>query len=309
MEYSAANPFEEDDGNVSAPPPVPPKGNDSNSPPVPPKSTTQPTFTTPAFSQTSQPTFSYEDLSPQALDRKEMALKMREEDIQRREGQLLDKEQSMPKPRPNNWPRCKPILYHDIREDIPTPEGQSLMRKAYIAWIVIAVTFLWNIITTLSVLIVSGGGSAIASFLLGIAYAIFSIPVSFLIYRTLYNAARKSKPSLYVLFFFLLWIQIAIFILYAIGINGWGAAGFFTMISVFQDDQTIVGIFCVVVTILFALLAIFHIYLFFASRVEYRKVGGSEKAKQEIAAEGARQMAQHPELVKDGITFAAKSQV
>ncbi len=56
--------------------------------------------------------------------------------------------------------------------------------------VVIVIAYLWNVIVDMAVLIVSGSGGAIEGFVLGIVFALFSIPVSFLVYRTLYNAAK-----------------------------------------------------------------------------------------------------------------------
>ncbi len=64
-----------------------------------------------------------------------MELTRRKEDIERREKQLKDKEAQLNvKTRQKNWPKCKPFLYHDISVEIPTPELQSLLRKAYFGW-------------------------------------------------------------------------------------------------------------------------------------------------------------------------------
>jgi len=235
------------------------------------------------------------------LDRKEMELARKKEDIERREKQLKEKEQQVNiKTRKKNWPRCKPFLYHDIREDIPTPELQSLVRKAYFAWFVIIITYFWNIITLLSILIISGQGVAIEGFFLGLIYAVFSIPVSFLVYRTLYNAAKLTSSSRYVLYFCLIWVQIAVFIILAIGIVGWGSGGFLVMLDVFKTN-TVVGIFCVVVFILYVSLVLFHFVIFFFARREYVKAGGLEAAKKEAGKRGAQTLAENPELVKTAV--------
>jgi hypothetical protein len=103
------------------------------------------------------------------------------------------------------------------------------------------------------------------------------------------------------------------------------------MISQFNDDKTLLGIFAIVSFSIFVLIAAWHVYIFFAARKEYKKagnktikcqqwinelyiwtqcnvwfhflqllLGGMEKAKQEFSEEAARQMAAHPELVAQG---------
>jgi hypothetical protein len=32
-----------------------------------------------------------------------------------------------------NWPRCRPLIYHSIRHDIP-PDAQAMVKRVYIAW-------------------------------------------------------------------------------------------------------------------------------------------------------------------------------
>jgi hypothetical protein len=231
--------------------------------------------------QTIQPTFGSQDLTPEALDRKEMELNRKREDIERREKELLTKEKSLSssQEKKKNWPKCRPFLFHDISEDIPS-ELQSLVRRAYFGWFVIAATFLWNIICILSVLVVIGSGQAIGSFFLAIVFAIFSIPVSFLIYRLLYNAAKKSSSTYYVLYFIVIWIEIVIFIILAIGIDGGGAGGFFTMLEAFDANSKTVGIFCVVCFLLFVALALYHIFAVFPFATREWK-----KAKEKAASE------------------------
>jgi hypothetical protein len=50
----------------------------------------------------------------------------------------------------------------------------------------------YNLVVLIAALIASGEGSYIAGMFLGIALLIFSVPVSFLIFRLLYNAARYT---------------------------------------------------------------------------------------------------------------------
>jgi len=305
-DYRAENPFEEAEQPAigRAPPPtIPAKPTQTTDTSQlfmegqPPRNNNQQATTTTITTTNT----AFGSMTSSDLDRKEMELARKKEDIERREKQLKDKEQKVNiTTRKKNWPRCKPFLYHDIREDIPTPELQSLVRKAYFAWFVIIIAFFWNIITLLSILIISGQGVAIAGFFLGLVYTIFSIPVSFLVYRTLYNAAKLTSSSRYVLYFCLIWVQIAVFILLAIGIDGWGSGGFIVMLEVFKVN-TVVGIFCVVVFILYACLALFHLVIFFYARREYVKAGGLAAAKKEAGKQGVQTLAENPELVKTAV--------
>ena len=85
------------------------------------------------------------------------------------------------------------------------------------------------------------------------------------------------------------------------------------MIGVFNDDETIVGIFCLVAAVIWTLLAIYSVYLFVKARQEWRKLGGMESTKKQAASSAVSRMihigiydvltlfteaAKHPELVK-----------
>jgi hypothetical protein len=60
------------------------------------------------------------------------------------------------------------------------------------------------------------------------------------------------------------------------------------MIKMFDDNQKTVGVFCVISFLLFALIAIFHVVMFFLARREYRKAGGLAAAKTEASGVAIR---------------------
>ena len=74
-----------------------------------------------------------------ALGRESKVLSVREEQITRRERELNEREAALRERErrmdlyPANWPRCKPIIYHSIRDDIP-PDAQSMVKRVYFAW-------------------------------------------------------------------------------------------------------------------------------------------------------------------------------
>jgi len=302
-DYRTDNPFDEEEPTSTRAPALPPKSQptselfqENRQPQVPPKPRNESTSV--SFNNNMQ------GLSSAELDRKEMELNRKKEDLERREKQLLEKEaQVTDKDKKKNWPSCRPFLHHDIRGDIPTPELQSLVRKAYVGWMAIAVTFLWNIITVVSILIVVGDGPSIGSFFLGIVYALFSIPVSWLIYRRLYTAARFTSSSRYVLYFCLIWTSIAAWIVLGIGFSGWGSGGFIIMLAAFKVNVT-VGIFCLVDLIMFAFIVLYHIVIFSLAHREYKKAGGLNAAKKEASGQAVKQLAENPELAKTAIKAA-----
>jgi len=298
-QYTAENPFELDDNEEVS---VGSRSRTTTGPPLPSKTSVPPTL------PTKEPEYKYNpnpspliaewntpmETSWEGVKRKEMELSRREEDLDRRERALLEKEETLPKPRINNWPRCKPFLYHNIPEDIPTPEGQKVVSRAYYCWYAIDICFVWNLVCTLAVLSVGSDSTYIGGFFLALALALFWMPVTFLIYRLLYGAARKSKPAYFVLFFIFLWLEILVFIWMAIGISGWGGGGFFLMLAMFDSKQTAVAIMCLVCFIIWVIVILWCIYLFIHSRFEYRKAGSLKQAKADSKTAAAKGVADQP---------------
>ena len=58
----------------------------------------------------------------------------REQTLNQREASLKNVEQNLNGKPANNWPRCRPFLYHNIPEEIPTPATQALLYRAYYGW-------------------------------------------------------------------------------------------------------------------------------------------------------------------------------
>ena len=83
-----------------------------------------------------------------AADKKavEDRLALREADLERREKALSKRERDLAAAgvtiRPKNWPRCKPVTYHDISFEIPV-EHQNMVYGGYLNWILGTCGFLW----------------------------------------------------------------------------------------------------------------------------------------------------------------------
>mmetsp|Transcript_15014 Transcript_15014/g.38187 ORF Transcript_15014/g.38187 Transcript_15014/m.38187 type:complete len:230 (+) Transcript_15014:41-730(+) len=80
------------------------------------------------------------DAKLKEVERRERAVAQRERNVADIETQL---EQGGVTVRRNNWPRCKPFLYHDINAEIPTP-NQACCRAGYACWIMSATSYLYN---------------------------------------------------------------------------------------------------------------------------------------------------------------------
>lgn len=248
-------------------------------------------------------------MTSEGLTQKEQELKIREENLRRREEMLLERERQLGRERNKNWPRFYPILYHNIVEDMPTPELVTLVKRAYWTWYAIIGVLFISMVGLLSYMIEDGSGENIASFFLCLLYLLLSIPLGFLVYRVLYNAARKAKPAVYFIWFIFLWFEVLVFAFFALGYPGFGCAGIITAIGAFNDDKVVSGGIVLTSGILWICMMIVNVYLFFLARPRFREAGGIQKAKEEAATVAAKEMAKHPDLVAQAATGAATGAV
>lgn len=309
MDYPAENPFEEENQPVQSyeAPPLPEKN--QAAPPLPSKDYTSP----PPSSSYTQPPSNLQDRA-ERLRKKEEDLNRREKNLDVRTQILIDREKTY-SPRIPNWPRCKPILTHNISEDIPPEESmpglQRLVRWTYYAWYGVIFCFCFNMIALLVRMSIDAGGTAIADWILSLVYIIFLIPLTFLIYRILYRAARKTKAILYVFYlYFAFPIQILVEIFFAVGIPKTGSGGFFLSITSF-DDSVATGSFLMASFGFWTILAIIHILLWIRTHKFHKQAGGIDKARKEMRQEAIRQAKEHPELaeqaVRSGVKYAAEN--
>jgi len=316
ISYTAENPFEDDEtsnpfeeeqpSRTMQPTFVPPKVME---PTFVPPTRMEPSFVPPKSKVTTQPSYNTSsktsDITAESLDRKEAELRRREEELERREQSVTVKEQSIPNSRVKNWPRCRPFLYHDISADMPTPEAISLVRKAYIGWFVTIFCLIYNFATLMAVLIIDKGtGPSFGGFFLALAYIAFCVPVTFLIYRLLYNAARRSKPSLYLIYFIFQFLEILAFLgVFAVGVVGWGGGGFLLMLDSFNHSVA-GGVICLICFVFWVALTVWTVVIFFFGRREYKRLGGIASAKKEFGDAALRGAASNPELVAKGMQVA-----
>jgi len=232
------------------------------------------------------------------LRRKEEELNQREDQLKRR-GEILTERRKIGKEKdPPNWPRCRPIVYHNIQKEMQNPELVSLVRFGYGAWIFGQYALSFNSIALLVVLI-NGGKEATANiggFVLSLIFMVLGTVLSFIIYRVLYRGGRKYRPRTFVLYFLLLWIEILCYALFALGWQGSGAGGFILMINMFKNKSTVAGIFLIVSCANWTILAIYGITIFIRARVLYSRAGGNQAAKQDLKNLASTQIQQHPEV-------------
>jgi len=259
------------------------------------------------------PTTQYSAPSPSPdLVAKAQRLRQREEELNRKEAMLDKKAQTLSQreknggdPIPPNWPRCKPLIRHNIIEDMPTPETVRLVRMAYGGWIAAYVLLGINIIVLLATLIQEGGGKAIGDFVLSIVFFILLPIIWFLIYRILYRAARKTKPALYIVYWIFFVLVILSHAFFVVGFPGTGAGGIFYMFQEFSNGHVASGVMLLISTVLWGVLAAFCILIFIYSRVQYSRAGGLEAAKKNVKDATVSAVRENPDLVKKGVKAAA----
>jgi len=95
------------------------------------------------------------------------------------------------------------------------------------------------------------------------------------------------------------------YVFFAIGVPGTGAAGFFGMIKAFKKSIA-VGVIVLVAFVLWSLEALWGVWIWFMARGQYKNAGGLAKAKKEAGEAALEEAKKNPELMKQGMTYGAK---
>lgn len=251
-------------------------------------------------------------LSEDGLAAKERELAMRAKSLQKREGALMSREKELKsKVIGANWPKCCPLVYHNIGDQIPEepPMLQRCVRGGYYLWYIYCVTLIYNAICLLAAWILDGDAAVFAgSFFLALFLAVILIPLSFFNYRLLYMGARRGKASLYMLFFIILWLfQILPCIFFALGIPTMPAAGWFLLTNSAVSGDGVATVLIIICAVLWTLLAIAYVVLFFLVRPFFSNAGGTSAAKQEGASKAMQVAADNPDVLAAGAKHGAKA--
>lgn len=224
------------------------------------------------------------------LDIKEKELAAREAELNRREEELRKAGALVPK---KNWPICYPILHHDIAGDVPA-EKQRMVRQAYFSWLgfLIAVTFNW-FGALMALCIIDPNNGRLPGFLLANIYWFAGLPGAWILwYIRVYNASRNDRAFTYAWFFltflvhiaFCVWASVSPPLIYK---NDWGHAGFITGIGAF-DSSNFVGVVYMIGGSLWALEAVWSIWVIKTVYSSFRGSGGTTRLKQEAAQSAVR---------------------
>lgn len=135
-----------------------------------------------------------------AIAQKEKELQRREAELEKRFEELSKRERELGTRAPRNWPRCYPIVYHAIDEEIPE-YGRSQVRGVYYSYLALVTALVWNwICVTADLRYV--GGAAVGQWLLAVIFVMAGVPGAwFLWYGRVYSAVKDDSALQYVKFF------------------------------------------------------------------------------------------------------------
>jgi len=202
-------------------------------------------------------------------------------------------------PRPPNWPIWpKKFVRQDLNGDFDAGDLKTIVGRAFYLWHILFIVMVWNLVAMTAALATE---SAIGDFILAIVYIILWLPICFLTYRRLYNAARKGSALGYWLFFFFKAWEVIALIFAGLGVRGSGMAGLIWMIHAFSENghgHKITGIFCLIGCALWWLSALAGAYLWVRLRVYYRNAGGSRQVEKDVASAAGRTVANNPDAAR-----------
>jgi hypothetical protein len=193
------------------------------------------------------------------LDAREMAIKKKEKELAEREAAVARGETGGSR---KNWPRLpfvRPMLRHNISEDVPA-ERQRLVRFGYYVWILMAAGFVWNWIVILIMFIATR--KKLSDWLFASLICGFGFPLSFWLWHlNLYKGSIRDTAMRWWWFFLWSALQPVLcgWIAVAPPVVGNWAAGGFTMITQFNkgDGAGIVFAIFSIVNMVFWGLALF----------------------------------------------------
>ncbi|KAL0477082.1 SCAMP1 [Acrasis kona] len=141
---------------------------------------------------------------------KQMELQRREEELIRREQEIQIKEGVISDTKKNNWPICKPFLYHNISQEVQPGIKRVTTYSGYSLWIAVCLAYILNFGIAITTVILPvdkdngiKGNVALVQHVLCAGLLMFAIPpLHFIIcYWPLYKAMTTLTIGRFVLFF------------------------------------------------------------------------------------------------------------
>ncbi|KAM3190308.1 hypothetical protein ACQJBY_068472 [Aegilops geniculata] len=220
--------------------------------------------------------------------KREQELLSWEEDLKRRERDIIQRENAMNRAgvtiEVKNWPPFFPVIHHDIANEIPT-HAHQLQYSAFASWLGIVVCLSWNVFAVLVESIHGEGAKYFASrtiffsvhlflilfmadivlFLLAIIYAAFGCPLSYILwYRPLYQAMRTDSVVTFAQFFVFYSVHVGFCVIAAIAppiiFMGKTLTGILVAIEVLNTDM-FVGVLYLIGFVLFTAESLISIWV------------------------------------------------
>ncbi|KAJ3211415.1 Secretory carrier-associated membrane protein 5 [Dinochytrium kinnereticum] len=206
-----------------------------------------------------------------SLSSREAEIERREAELRHREAKLAEKESQLGDHHPPNWPPCKPMVYHDIQNDIPET-GRWLVKRLYMAWYLSCAAYLANFAAAFALLVVKAENAG-GTFGLALVIFLVGIPVS--------SGVKHDRSISFFLFFFNFGFHLAVSALLAVGIPGWGGAGIIYCLSQIGSNPG-AGILCAIASSLLIFEVVYGVWQIKAVSAYYRSKGlTAEQAKQQ----------------------------
>ncbi|KRY29211.1 Secretory carrier-associated membrane protein 1 [Trichinella spiralis] len=268
------NPFAEDKRAVST------ARGASNPPPILPTSMDNP----PVYSNTAQPPPKPTLPGHSDLLKRQEELERKAQELQRKEEEL--NRQAMGQVRNKNWPPLpswfplQPCFYHDISVDIPQ-QYQRIVRMGYNLWLIYVLTLVLNVVGSLASFITHGSG---LQFGLSIIQVAMFTPCSFVLwYRPLYKAFKNDSSFNFMVYFFVMFLQLVFVAIQSLGIESFGTCGWFNSLGHFGLNAG-AAVLMLIVTLGFTFCGVGLLLLLFRVHRLYRSTGASfAKAQQEFS--------------------------
>ncbi|XP_054858592.1 secretory carrier-associated membrane protein 2 isoform X2 [Eublepharis macularius] len=218
-----------------------------------------------------------------------------QEELEKKAAELERKERELQSsaagfdPKQNNWPPLpkfcpiKPCFYQDFSADIPA-DYQRICKMLYYLWMFHSFTLLLNLLACLSWFSVSADRGV--DFGLSILWLILFTPCAFLCwYRPIYKAFRSDSSFSFFVFFFVFFCQVAIYIIQAVGIPGWGDSGWIAALSEIKQNLA-VAVIMMVAASFFTVCSVLSLFLLKRVHSLYRRTGASFQRAQEEFSQG-----------------------
>eukprot|EP01116_Phalansterium_solitarium_P024105 TRINITY_DN871_c0_g1_i1.p1 TRINITY_DN871_c0_g1~~TRINITY_DN871_c0_g1_i1.p1 ORF type:complete len:371 (-),score=116.06 TRINITY_DN871_c0_g1_i1:226-1338(-) len=184
--------------------------------------------------------------------------------------------------REKNFPPCRPVMRHDISQDIP-PDAQAFMFRMFLGWWAHIICLEWNFISMMISLFSAYGTGIIFAIFYSVASAILGPAISFVVYWLLYSGMSNQSAFKMAIWMGLFVLRCLAELWFFIGIPQYGCSGIYWMAEAFSAGAMSAGFVVMMSTIFWFLMLIFDVLHFVLARRYYARLGGMAAARQGAA--------------------------